>query len=90
MVDLYAGLGGASAAMKDRDWDVVSVELDPAFRPTVVGDVRALPLRDGLRPDLLWASPPCEEFSKWAMPWHKNAAVVEAGTRSATSVRPTA
>lgn len=31
MLDLFAGLGGASAAMCERGWDVVTVDADPAF-----------------------------------------------------------
>jgi site-specific DNA-cytosine methylase len=69
MVDLFSGLDGASAAMRDRGWRVWSLELDPAYRPSVVADVRRLPLREGLGPDLLWASPPCEEFARASMPW---------------------
>jgi hypothetical protein len=70
MLDLFAGLGGASAAMRSRGWDVVTVELDPAFRPSVVADVSRLPLR--CRPghfDLVWASPPCTEYARESMPW---------------------
>lgn len=72
MVDLYAGLGGASAAMRERGWRVVGVDLDAKYRPDIVADVRKLPLRAGLRPDLVWASPPCEEFAKDSMPWFKD------------------
>lgn len=67
MLDLFAGLGGASAAMRERGWSVVTVELDPRFRPDVVADVSRLPIRG--RWDLLWASPPCTEYSREAMPW---------------------
>lgn len=69
MVDLFSGLGGASAAMRRRGWRVVTVELEADFRPTLVADVRRLPLRGGLRPDLLWASPPCTEFTRSFLPW---------------------
>ncbi len=71
MVDLFAGLGGASQAMKDRGWTVYRVELNEAQRPDVVADVRHLPIQlNGV--DLLWASPPCTEYSRIDQPWFKN------------------
>lgn len=69
MVDLYSGLGGASRAMRMRGWTVLAVEVDRKFRPTAYGDCRYLPIRPDCRPDLLWASPPCVEFSRETMPW---------------------
>lgn len=67
MLDLFAGTGGASQVMRERGWQVVSVELEPHHRPDIVADVRALPIRGHF--DLLWASPPCTEFSRESMPW---------------------
>lgn len=67
MLDLFAGLGGASQAMRSRGWSVTTVEIDPKFRPDVVGDVARLPIRGQF--DLVWASPPCTEFSRESMPW---------------------
>lgn len=72
MYDLCSGLEGASAAMKERGWDVKSVETDPRFRPTIVADVRTLAPVPGL--DLAWASPPCLEFSRESMPWCRTGA----------------
>ena len=70
MLDLFSGLGGASQAMKDRGWHVVRVDNDPSLRPDIVADIREWSW-DGLRPDLIWASPPCEEFSREFMPWRR-------------------
>ena len=55
--------------MRMRGWTVFSVELDRKFNPTAFADVRYLPIRPDIRPDLLWASPPCTEFSRETMPW---------------------
>src|SRR5271167_1106320 len=62
-LDLCSGLGGASQPALDRGWKVIRVDIDPRFKPDIVADVRALPLRP-FHVDVLWASPPCQEFSK--------------------------
>ena len=67
MLDLFAGLGGASAAMKDRGWEVITQDINPDFKPRVVCDIRDYKLF-GERFDLIWASPPCTEFSKAGLP----------------------
>jgi hypothetical protein len=65
-VDLCSGLGGASQPALDRGWRVIRVDINPRFKPDVVADIRALPLRP-FPIDVLWASPPCQEFSKHGM-----------------------
>jgi site-specific DNA-cytosine methylase len=68
MLDLFAGLGGASRVMRERGWEVVTVDNDPRFGCTHTADLSAWSW-DGPRPDLVWASPPCTEFSRESMPW---------------------
>ena len=77
MIDLFAGIGGASEAFVDAGWEVVRVELDPnllakAKRGRFVidepADLTTWSWR-GRRPTLIWASPPCTEFSRESMPW---------------------
>lgn len=68
MLDLCAGLGGASQAMKSGGWQVFTVDVDPRFNPDIVADIREFSW-NGQRPDLVWASPPCTEFSRESMPW---------------------
>ena len=72
MVDLYSGLGGASEAMaNDPRWNVLRIENNPLLSGvpfTVIDDVKNI--RDNVESnwlvpkiDLIWASPPCTEFS---------------------------
>ena len=65
-LDLCSGLGGASQPALDRGWRVIRVDIDPRFKPDIVADVRALPLKP-FHIDVLWASPPCQDFSKWGL-----------------------
>jgi len=71
MLDLFAGLKGASQAMVDRGWTVYTVEILERFHPTIVGDVAHLPLLP-FAVDLLWASPPCTEYTRKDLPWFRN------------------
>lgn len=66
-LDLCAGLGGSSQPALDRGWRVIRVDIDPRFKPDIVADIRRLPLKP-FDIDVLWASPPCTEFSKAGMP----------------------
>ncbi|HEY4884066.1 MAG TPA: DNA cytosine methyltransferase [Myxococcales bacterium] len=91
MLDLFSGTGAASAAMEERGWRVVRVELDPTF-PADHRDVRTFTWA-GPRPDLVWCSPPCTEFSRESMPWCRTGkppslALVEAALRIVASAAP--
>lgn len=72
MMDLFSGLGGASEAFHQRgEWQVYRYENNPllmdvprTFDRNVANPVHCLPDGDFIRDwDLIWASPPCREFS---------------------------
>ena len=69
LVDLCCGLGGLSQPFRqDPLWRVITVDLDVRVAPDIVADIRALPL---LRPRgrlFLWASIPCDKFSRFGQP----------------------
>ncbi len=92
VLDLFAGLGGASAAMVARGWDVVTVDNDPRFDCTHTADLTHW-IYSGPPVDLVWASPPCTEFSRESMPWKRTGktpslTLVEAARRVIAEVRP--
>ena len=70
MLDLFSGLGGASAAMRDRNWQVITLDNNPDFKSDIVVDIRDFRWAGSVL-DLIWASPPCDEFSREYMPWCK-------------------
>ena len=65
VLDLFAGLGGFSAAFEESDrWDVTTVEIEERFDPDIQADVFDLRPSDFDRDfDLVVASPPCTQFS---------------------------
>lgn len=74
MLDLFSGLGGASQAMVDHpDWTVIRVDNNEALKEhcpdTHFMDIQELAgnlkLFEGYlsKCDLIWASPPCTDFS---------------------------
>ena len=69
---------GFSQAFLDAGWEVVTVDIDPKFNPTVVADVTEIDWQkfkhDVLHdrtPDVLLAGPPCERFSIACRTWPK-------------------
>ena len=66
VLDLYAGLEGWASAFRGAGHEVVTLDLDPSFRTTVVADaleVTADQLGGPGAYDVVLASPPCEGFS---------------------------
>lgn len=66
MLDLYSGLGGASEAFLSAGWDVLRIDNNPLLSGvpnTVMNDLSSGGWNDKDKFDLVWASPPCREFS---------------------------
>ena len=78
MLDLFSGLKGASAAFAESPgWEVVTVDNDPDRRPDILCDLSKwkenvtlyCQFENEKRFDLIWASPPCDDFCRAAFPW---------------------
>ena len=65
LLELFSGTGSVGRAFRARGWNVFSVDIDAASKPTLVANVLDLPW-DALPPevDCIWASPPCTHYSR--------------------------
>ena len=66
MLDLYAGTGSVGDVFRDLGYEVVSLDCNPKFKPTITVDVMQWDYRKNYPPqyfDVIACSPPCTEFS---------------------------
>ena len=57
IIDLCCGIGRFPGD------DVITIDIDPKTKPDIIADIRHLPLKKGIKPDHVHASPPCTYFS---------------------------
>lgn len=69
-IDLCSGEGGFSEAFRE-DYEVVTIDVEKKFKPSIVADVNYLPLKKNLNPEVLLMSPPCTRFSLACKHWPK-------------------
>lgn len=71
VLDLFCGLGGWSAAFKNRGHEVITLDNNPKFKPDICKSILDVPSIDELgKFDFVLASPPCQSFSVAAFPQH--------------------
>ena len=64
LLELFCGTKSIGHAFEAEGWEVFSVDIDPSRNATWTGDVRLLdPALLPGRPDLIWASPVCTQYS---------------------------
>jgi len=77
-LDLFAGLGGFSAAFDEHpDWTVTTVDIEEQFDPDIQADVLDLRPSELPNADVILASPPCNCFTKaaaWQDHWDESGA----------------
>ena len=65
-LDLFCGTGSATDPLRDMGWEVIGVDNDPESTAEHLCDIRTF-MWKGRRPRLIWASPPCQEFTQQAL-----------------------
>ena len=66
MLDLFCGTRSVSRVFKERGWNTLTLDVDPACNADITIDILEL-RRDQLPPEkdvhFIWASPPCIQYS---------------------------
>lgn len=70
-IDVCAGRGGHSSAFTNTNYEVVTIDIERKFKPTIIADVENIPLKKDLRPEVLLMSPPCDRFTLMSNYWPK-------------------
>jgi len=68
-IEFCSGKKGGSQAL--TDYEVVTIDIEKTFKPTIVADVNYLPLKPRLNPDVLLMWPPCDRFNLMSNQWPK-------------------
>ena len=69
IIDLCCGLG----RFKSPNEEIISIDIQRKVKPTIIADIKHLPLKPDLKPRLCHASPPCKYISKarlWRWGWN--------------------
>jgi len=64
LLELFSGTGSMGGAFREKGWEVISVDIDPETSATMHMDVRDLTADMIPQPDLIWASPVCQHYSR--------------------------
>jgi len=68
-VDVCCGLGGSSDGLAEAGFKIIGIEIEPHIcelykHPVINADIREIPGKWFRGYDLIWASPPCRDFSR--------------------------
>ena len=90
VLDLFSGLGGFSQAFKDRGHEVVSIDINNKFNPTIAIDILKINSKELIEGygafDVVLASPPCECFSVASIGHHWKNGLPDKNTKQAIKI----
>lgn len=64
-LELFCGTKSFSKVAKEYGYETLTLDFDNTFDPDIAKDIMDFYIQDlnGYRPDIIWASPPCQKFS---------------------------
>ena len=64
-LELFCGTKSFSKVAKEYGYETLTLDFDNTFNPDIAKDIMDFYIQDlnGYKPDIIWASPPCQKFS---------------------------
>ena len=63
LLNLFSGTDSVATPWRQAGHEVISVDTDPRFNPEICEDILQLSYCKLPTPDVIWASPPCDQYS---------------------------
>jgi len=64
LLELFSGTESISKVFRENGWETITIDNNPIFNPTIMNNILSINKYDlPSKPDVLWASPPCQCFS---------------------------
>ena len=64
LLNLFSGTDSVAKPWKENGHDCISVDIDPRFNPEICDDILQIDYATLPIPDVIWASPPCDQYSR--------------------------
>jgi len=71
MFEFFSGTSVVTSEFLRRGWSAFSFDISRSSNSMVICDARLLPIKK-VRVDFIWLSPPCNEFTRFFLPWFKD------------------
>ena len=64
LLELFSGTGSVGLPFKEAGHEVISIDIDPRYEPTICDDIFNIDYTILPIPDVIWASPPCDQYAR--------------------------
>lgn len=69
LLELFKGSGSVGSQARKMGFDTISLDFDEKFEPDILTDILKWDYKGmNIKPDFIWASPPCNTYSPLAYP----------------------
>ena len=64
LLNLFSGTDSVATPWRKNKHECISVDIDPRYNPEICEDILQLSYCKLDVPDVIWASPPCDQYSR--------------------------
>ena len=64
LLELFSGTGSVGKPWREAGHEVISVDIDPRYNPEICEDILQFSYCKLDIPDVIWASPPCDQYAR--------------------------